>query len=740
MQHLFANVIVNITHEKLDKTFQYYIPERLRDKIQVGMAVHVPFGRSSRIIQGYVTGLTEQPEYELSKIKEIQDICEEGIGIESKLIALADWIRSYYGSTMIQALKTVIPVKRKIKTKEKKTILLNLNQKEAQAKLEYYRQKHHTARARLLEVLLEEKEMPADLVTGKLGVSMAVVRALEAQEVITLKSEKIYRNPVHVENAAGKAFALNSGQKKIIDSIIGEWSDPLKTTYLIHGITGSGKTEVYMELIEHAIARQEQAIVLIPEIALTYQTVLRFYRRFGERISIIHSRLSAGERFDQFERAREGLIDVMIGPRSALFTPFKKLGVIIIDEEHEDSYKSESVPRYHAREVAIQRARMEGGKVILGSATPSLEAYYRAGKGEYTLHTLEKRVKESMLPKVLIADLRQELKEGNRSILSRRLKELIESRLQSGQQTMLFLNRRGYSGFLSCRSCGHVMQCPHCDVSLSLHNNGKLVCHYCGYEEILSKKCSSCGSEYIRGFRIGTQQVAEMVLKEFPGVRILRMDADTTKKKDSHAKILETFANKEADILIGTQMIVKGHDFGNVTLVGILEADLSLHASDYRASERTFQLLTQAAGRAGRGEQPGEVVIQTYDPDHYSIVSAAKQNYTEFYEQEILYRQLAGYPPVAAMMVIHGSGMDESYLATAMDYIKQLLEMLAKKNHIRIIGPADEAVAKINDYYKKVIYIKHNNTEILTTIKGMVEQYIEMNEGYRQITVQFDMY
>jgi len=739
MQQLFANVIVNITHEKLDKTFQYVVPERLRNEIRVGKVVHVPFGKGSRIIKGYVIELTNHAEYELSKMKDIQEISIESVGNQSKLIALADWIRDYYGSTMIQALKTVIPVKQKVKTREKKIISLILKEEEARDKLAFYRQKHHTARERLLKALLEEKELPAELVMGKLNISGATIRIMEEQQIIACRSEKVYRNPVQVKVSQDYHLTLNKEQQEVTDNIINEWDDLAKTTYLIHGVTGSGKTEIYMELIAHTITLGKQAIVLIPEIALTYQTVLRFYRRFGDRISIINSRLSAGERYDQFERAKEGLIDVMIGPRSALFTPFQNLGIIIVDEEHEDSYKSESVPRYHAREVAVRRAQLEGAKVILGSATPSLEAYYRAEKGEYSLFNIEKRVKESILPKVYTVDRRRELKEGNSSILSRKLKNLMESRLLSGQQIMLFLNRRGYAGFLSCRSCGYVIQCPHCDVSLSLHNNGKLVCHYCGYEEVKPDRCPSCNSEYMRGFGTGTQQAAQMVQKEFPDARILRMDMDSTKEKDGHARILEKFANKEADILIGTQMIVKGHDFSGVTLVGILEADISLHASDYRACERTFQLLTQAAGRAGRGSQPGEVVIQTYDPENYSVVAAAKQDYRGFYEQEILFRQLAGYPPVSGLLAIHGAGSDEEYLATAMDYLKKLLDMLAKKNDIKIIGPADESVAKINDIFKKVIYIKHNSTEILSMVQNKVEQYIEMNDGYNQIAIQYDM-
>ena len=640
---------------------------------------------------------------------------------------------------MIQALKTVIPRKQKVKPKEKKQICLIMERREAEEKLEFYKKKHQKARERLLEALLEAEERPYELVTTKLNSTGGTIKSLTEQQIIEVKTTKVYRNPIKLGMKEDYLLRLNEEQAYIADKIIAGWEDKEERTYLIHGITGSGKTEVYMELIAHAIDKGQQAIVLIPEIALTYQTVMRFYKRFGDRISIMNSRLSPGERFDQFERAKQGDIDVMIGPRSALFTPFPNLGIIIIDEEHEPTYKSESVPRYHAREVAIQRGVLEGAKVVLGSATPSVDAYYKAKTGEYTLFTMQNRARTSELPNVFVEDMRKEIKTGNRSVISGRLKELMQDRLDKRQQVMLFLNRRGYAGFISCRMCGHVIQCPHCDVSLSVHNNGKLVCHYCGYEEPRPQKCPNCGSEFIRGFRVGTQQVEEFVQKEFPQAKILRMDMDTTKEKDGHEKILSAFSNQEADILIGTQMIVKGHDFPNVTLVGILAADLSLHASDYRAGERTFQLLTQAAGRAGRGEEKGEVIIQTYDPEHYCIITAANQDYESFYEQEIAYRSLAGYPPASNMMAIHGACQELMHLSLAMDYLQKFIVRIAGNTSVRIIGPADEPVAKVNDIYHKVIYLKEERHDLLTMIKDKVEQYIEANQGYESVNIQFDL-
>ena len=747
---MYANIIVDISHEKLDKTFQYRVPEHLQGKLNIGNVVEIPFGKGNRRIKGYVLELTEEPEYSVEKIKEICDVCEDQTKVEGRLIALAAWMRDYYGSTMIQALKAVLPVKQKIKEKRKEQIRLLLSREKAAEKLAFFRQKNQKARARLLEALLwqldsgQEAVIPKELVTGKLNISTSAITALVQQEVIACESSRVYRNPVSAKDNSQKKICLNDRQREIVETLDRQWDQGISRPCLIHGVTGSGKTEVYMELIACALKRGKQAIVLIPEIALTYQTMMRFYQRFGERISVLHSRLSLGERYDQYERAKKGLIDIMIGPRSALFTPFSNLGIIIIDEEHEDSYKSESVPRYHAVETAAQRAKMEGAKLVLGSATPSVESYFRAQQGEYQLFTLDERVQNRSLPEVEILDMRQELRTGNRSILSGKLCSKIEDSLLKGQQVMLFLNRRGYAGFLSCRSCGHVPGCPHCNVSLSLHGKGssreRLVCHYCGYEEKSPKVCPSCGSPYIGSFKAGTQQVAEQVQKCFPKAKVLRMDMDTTKEKDGHAKILSAFANQEADILIGTQMIVKGHDFPNVTLVGVLAADLSLHASEYRAAEKTFQLLTQAAGRAGRGDAKGSVVIQTYSPNHYSIQTAAAQDYMAFYSQEILYRKLMGYPPASGMLVIHGTGEEEEYLQMAMEYLGKYLALLQEKSGVRIIGPADEAVSKVNDIYRKVIYIRHEDAGVLFKIKQKLEQYIEINKGFERIGLQFDRF
>lgn len=746
---MYANVIVDISHEKLDKTFQYSIPDELLCDIRPGVCVDIPFG--SRTITGYVIEVTDEPEYDPARTKPLIGIKANSVAVEAKLIALAAWIRRNYGSTMNQALKTVIPVKKQAKEQVSRSIALKIDKVRARAQLALCEAKKQKAKARLFRALIDADDgasLEYSFVTGKLSVSAATIRALEQSGFIEVITQTGYRNPVEHMSVDTYDKVLNAAQQSVVDAIEGDIASGLRNTYLIKGVTGSGKTEVYMELIAHCIQSGRQAIVLIPEIALTYQTVMRFFARFGNRVSIINSRLSNGERYDQFERAKNGDIDIMIGPRSALFTPFSNLGLIIIDEEHENSYKSESVPRYHAREVAIEYARMSDAIVVLGSATPSVDSFYKAKTGVYRLLELDTRVDDRPLPKCEIVDLRQELREGNRSILSTRLQELMEERLQNGQQTMLFLNRRGKSAFMSCRACGFVVKCPHCDVSLSEHSGGVMVCHYCGYRQPVPKVCPSCGSKYISGFKAGTQKIEAMVAKRFPQARILRMDYDTTRAKDSYEKILQAFSNHEADILIGTQMIVKGHDFSNVTLVGVLAADMSLHVNDFHAAERTFALLTQAAGRAGRGKLPGNVVIQTYDPDHYAIQTAKEQDYEAFYDKEIEYRRLMNYPPVWNMLLIHVTSPDESECGSVAqrvhDTATQMISHIENsqspddRHQIQLIGPADATIAKVNDIYRKVIYMKTSDYAALISVKDGIEQAVKADTAMKNANISFD--
>ena len=736
---IYADIIIDISSDKLDRSFQYCVPAHLEQEIKLGMVVSIPFGNSNQLRKGYVTGLSQEAKVDPSRLKEIAGCCSAEETTESRLIALAAWMKENYGSTMIQALKTVLPIKEKIRAKEKRYLSLSISEEKTAEILAQLEKTRFKARTRLLRELLQKKRLDYTTASRELGVAASVVKKLEEQGILHIEYDEVQRNSLNTEDIQKEEpLPLTAEQESAVQCILEEWKSAQPRPVLLEGVTGSGKTQVYMKLIEETLNRGEQAIVLIPEIALTYQTVRRFYARFGEKVSVINSRQSQGERYDQFKRARKGEVQVMVGPRSALFTPFSRLGLIVIDEEHEPSYKSENSPRYHARETAVKRAELEHARVVLGSATPSLEAYSRAVSDEYVLVKLKARYGERPMPKVSIVDLREELKAGNRSILSRELRGGIERRLESREQIMLFLNRRGYAGFVSCRSCGHVMKCPHCDVSLSEHNNGRLICHYCGYETKKPQVCPECGSPYIGGFKAGTQQIEKVVQDTFPGVRTLRMDFDTTRNKGSYEKILASFAAHEADVLIGTQMIVKGHDFPEVTLVGVIAADLSLNADDYRCGERTFQLLCQAVGRCGRGKKPGEAVIQTYHPDHYSIQAAAVQDYEAFYEEEMSYRELMDYPPAAHMMAVLGSCPEEELLIQAMHYLQLYINRIYKKKDLHVIGPAYASVGKVKDIYRQVIYLKHEDYGTLVRIRDQMEKYIEINSGFRKIYIQFD--
>ncbi len=663
----YVNIIIDISSEKVDKTFQYRIPQDLLGKLKPGMRLHVPFGRGKRT--GYIVELTDEPEIEEDRIKEVYGIVEGAVPVEERLITLASWLKEHYGGTMNHALKTVLlaPAEKKSRPRKKK---------EGEEEVKY-------------------PEAPSDPIT------------------------------------------LNSAQRAAADRIIGDRKSGKKAVYLLHGVTGSGKTEVYIEVMKEAVAAGKQVIFLIPEIALTFQTVQRLKTWFSDRVSILNSRMSKGERYEQYRRARDGEIDVIVGPRSALFTPFASPAFIIMDEEHETSYKSETLPRYHARETAIELAGLCGASVILGSATPSVESFYRAEQGEYVYLELPERATGQALATTKIVDLRKELREGNRSIFSRELQNKIKKTLEAGEQSMLFLNRRGLSGFVSCRSCGEVMKCPHCDVSLSLHKNGQLVCHYCGYRTPMVKKCPSCTSTFIGTFRAGTEKVEESVKELFPSARVLRMDMDTTKGKDGHEKILARFSRHEADILIGTQMIVKGHDFPAVTLVGVLAADMSLYAPDFHAGERTFQLLTQAAGRAGRGEKAGEVLIQTYQPEHYGVVFAAAQDYRGFFEEEIAFRKLMHYPPVWHFLQILASSEKEEEAVSGADALNDIVRGCMDPK-CAVTGPVEAIPYKRMDVFRKVVFIKAPSYDMLVKIKDRVETHFSETEVMGRFHISFD--
>ena len=735
----YADVIVDISLEKLDKTYQYAIPEHLSDTAVVGAKVEVPFGGGNRKLEGFIMDTSDTPVFDPARTKEILSVVQGAVSLERRSITLAYWMKEHFGGTMNEALKTVLPVKQEVRNLKKRTIVRIAEQEAFDAYYALAAKRKYEARLRLLDALREKAELDYAEAEQKLKLTASTIEAVSRDGIVSVKEETVYRNPAKGLQVTEKP-RLNAEQQAAVDTVWSEYGAGKRGTYLLFGVTGSGKTEVYLELIERVIREGKQAIMLIPEISLTFQTVRRFYERFGERVSVLHSKLSAGERYDQYVRARNGEIDVMIGPRSALFTPFERLGLILIDEEQEGAYKSEGTPKYHARETAEYLAELTGASLLLGSATPSLEAYSRAKEGRYRLLTLTKRAKEAVMPKVEIVDLRQELAEGNRSMFSRKLKEQMQERLARGEQVMLFLNRRGYAGTVSCRACGEGIKCPHCDVSLTFHKGGKLLCHYCGYETVQPKTCPACGSKYIGLFGTGTQKVEEAVLREFPGVSVLRMDADTTKNKGGHEKIVEAFSKGEAQVLIGTQMIVKGHDFPKVTLVGIIAADLSLYAGDYRAAERTFCLLAQAAGRAGRDKLPGEVVIQTYQPEHYSIVTAATENYEGFYVQEMAYRRLLRYPPTMHVLAILVQGEEETVAKAAATKVAGVLQEAKKpeEGFGTIAGPVPAGLAKANDMYRFLIYVKSASYERLMEFHRLAAEQKLLTESSMKCNIQFD--
>ena len=734
----YADIIIDISHERLDKTFEYIVPPELENEIHEGVQVVIPFGAGNRAITGYVVGLHDKPQFDVTKLKPIARVVKDSIAIESQLISLAAFLKRNYGSTMNQALKTVIPIKKKENEKLKKEISLAVSTNQARIELNELltNKRHAVGKERLLKELLEVDVLDWELATKKLQIPSSNIRDLESKGIVKIDSVRTFRNPHLQADATRGRVTLNEEQEAAAEQIKADIDTGRHKTYLIHGVTGSGKTEVYMDVMEHVINMGKQVIVLIPEIALTYQTVMRFYTRFGDSVSILNSRMSPGERFDQFERAKSGEISIMVGPRSALFTPFTNLGLIIIDEEHEPSYKSEVVPRYHARETAVYRASLTGATVILGSATPSLEAYSRAVSGEYQLITLNNRAMGQDMAQCEIVDLRAELQSGNRSMLSRRLKELMADRLSKNQQIMLFLNRRGLMGFVSCRACGHVLKCPHCDVALHLHAGGIMKCHYCGYTTKAAKTCPSCGSKYIGSFKAGTQRLEEIVKNAFPTARVLRMDADTTSGKNGHEEILSAFAAHEADVLIGTQMIVKGHDFANVTLVGIIAADISLNESDFHSGERTFQLLTQAVGRAGRGTEPGIAVIQTYQPENYAVVTSANQDYDSFFKQEFAYRRLLQYPPCSHILGIQVSSEKQGDAIAQADILASVIKQTDPE--IIIMGPEDAYIGKLKDIYRRVIYVKADDYDRLVRVKDEIDKFLLEQKEYRSTTTWFD--
>lgn len=748
---MYAWIVPDIISSAVDKPFLYKVPDELIEKAELGKVVKVPFGKGNKLKKGYILDLDENidtkdkrlfgKDLNKIKIKDLAAIEEEAGELTKQNMELALFIKKRYGSTMAAAIRTVFVKDKKAVTGKKRKVVLKADREELLAYIELNKKKHNKARLRLSEALLSNSVMDYGMVTKELKISASVIRKVSEDGIIQVLEEGFGKQLVSDAGFSG-GFNLSRGQEAVVTGIFKEAKrrieEGIPAVSLIHGVTGSGKTNVYMELISKVIADGKKAIMLIPEISLTMQNIMRFSSRFKDRVSFIHSKLSKAEKWERFNMASKSEIDIMIGPRSALFTPFDDIGIIIIDEEHEASYSSDRMPKYHAVEVAIKLASLHNAMVVLGSATPSIESYYKAETGEYALFELKERYGGAKLPRVHIIDMKQELLAGNRTMFSGKLIELMQNRLDKKEQIMLFLNRRGYFGFNSCRSCGEVIQCPHCAVSLSLHKDGKLKCHYCGYERLRDRSCPKCGSEYIGSMNAGTQHVEEQLRNIFPDIKVLRMDADTTKGKYDTDAIIESFSAREADVLIGTQMIVKGHDFKKVSLMGILSADMSLNLSSYTASERSFQLLMQAAGRAGRSDIEGEVVMQTYRPEHFSIVEAARQNYSGFYKEELQYRKLLGYPPFSYLLHLNMQYKDESYLQQAAEFMKQYINRVTKGANVEVIGPGVPVIPKINDLYRRSIYLKHRKIEVLLALRDRIEEYIAVNKGYESMDIQFD--
>lgn len=741
MKRKYAEIIIEISIKSLEKTFSYGIPEGLSDQIVPGSVVEIPFGAGNRRVKGYVLSLSDTIDFDESKVKDIIRVYED-VTYEQKLIALAVWMSERYTCNLQTALKSLMPTQPDVKKKKDrfiKTICSTDQILEIMADLE--KDTRALGRRRILEVLVQRPYIRQKELLTCADATVSSLNTLIRHKVVEVTYETAYRMPYDVADfAVTENLMPNQQQQEAIDTVTVSVLEEKSDVFLLHGVTGSGKTEVYMQIIQTVLAQGKSAIVLIPEIGLTPQTVRRFVERFGDVVGVMHSRLSDGEKFDQWRMAKDGDLRIMIGPRSAVFAPFEKIGVIILDEEHEMTYKSEMPPKYHAREVAVFRGHQHSCPVILGSATPLVETKFKSLSGSYRSLMLDQRASAEHMLDVVTVDMREELAEGNRSVFSRYLHRAMNEVLASGEQAILFLNRRGYAKFVSCRQCGYVIKCDHCDVPYNYHKfNQQLICHYCGKSQPMVSKCPNCGSKHIRQFGVGTQKVEDVIRETFPGARVLRMDYDSTAGKHGHQQLLASFEAHEADILLGTQMVAKGHHFDNVTLVGVLAADMSLYTNDYRASERTYQLLTQVIGRAGRGSKKGQAVIQTYTPDHYSIRCAQEQDYDRFYRNEIVFRELMGYAPFKHMMLVMLTAKEEKYIIRLSYRVKDRLTAYEQHGRLDLLGPSAATLSKVNDVYRRVIYIKSDSYKMLTGLTQIVRQVMAEEDTRRIASLTLDI-
>ncbi len=798
----YAGVIISAANKNVDKEFSYKIPSELIDKIQIGIRVAVPFGMGNKITEGFVVSINKDCLVPNNKLKQITKILNDKPLFNNELLLLAKFMKDKYYTTLYSCLKCIIP--KGLNFKPDYLVLLNINRGKSNIKLSTRQKQlinlleNHggqmlkseienefapqalnalvknevveikdisevknlslkikyayincenpqsvlkiTPKQRLvINMLMQHNGLPLTDLKNYLGISSSPIITLAQKGVIAIKEQEVLRNTTaqYAENK-NELPELTKDQLKAVEYITNRKDN--KKPVLIHGVTGSGKTEIYLQLIEDVVKKGKQAIVLVPEISLTPQMASIFLNRFKHLVTVSHSRQTFGERFDQWKKASEGLISIMIGPRSAIFTPFSNLGIIIIDEEHENTYKSETTPKYSAKEVAIKRGELTGAAVILGSATPSIETYYEALTNKLDLITISKRVNDRKLPEVEVVDMRNELMLGNKSIFSNSLLNSLEEALKNKKQAILFLNRRGFSTFVSCRKCGQVMVCDNCSINYTYHNEtNKLICHYCGKSIQNPKNCPTCGSRYIKYFGIGTERIEHEFKQLFPKVNVLRMDADTTSGKNSHNEILAKFRQKEASVLIGTQMIAKGLDFPDVVVVGIVAADISLNYGDFRAGETTFQLLTQVSGRAGRGETEGKVVIQTYTPSHYSIVYAKDGNYQQFYQHEISTRRQMQYPPFTKVFCVLFSSPIEKQVIALLFRLCEIMKQFNKDNFFDVLGPAPASVSKIKLQYRWKIIVKSVNEQKLKSFVIDCINKLQEQQSMGDVTVNLTL-
>ena len=724
---MYAEIIINSDALEVDRLFTYKVPEELLYKINAGHRVKVPFGMGNKNIEGFVyTLITDDIEIKY-RVKNIINLCDEEPILTHDNLKLIDFLRKKYLCRYIDAVRLMIPtgIMKGSTNKKKKVICINKkldnNEKIKENYINLYNYIFNNDGIYTKSDITKDKKY-----------SLYTLNKMISEGFFKVEDKVVFRynNRKYDED---KKKNLTDEQRKCLNTILN--GNELK--YLIKGVTGSGKTEVYMNLVEEVLSQGKSSIVLVPEISLTPQMIERFKGRFGEDVALFHSRLSDGERFDEWYRIKEGKVRLVIGARSALFLPLYNIGLIIIDEEHENTYKSDQNPKYHTREVSEYICKLKKCKLVLGSATPSIETYYKALIGEYKLIELKKRVNGSRMPHIEIVDMREELKSRNLSLFSRKLYNAINETLKDNKQIILFLNRRGYSTFISCRSCGYVFKCPECDVSMTYHKNGYLICHYCGRAEKATKLCPECGSKYVKFFGAGTERVEQEVKKYFPKARVLRMDVDTTRHKNAHESIYNSFKNEEADILVGTQMISKGLDFKKVTLVGVLAADMSLNIPDYRSAERTYQIITQVSGRAGRGSDEGRVIVQSYTPNHYSLNYAKEENYEGLFKEEINLRRLMGNPPFGRILLINGSAKNEEKLKKFMNNLQENLRKLIIED-LTMLGPVPCIISKLKDNYRWQIIIKGNFDDEFS--KKVKDTLYQLNKSvYNEIRISIDI-